>query len=197
MVGHSIESRFQINVRWKTCQKVRLGYEEEVDLGEIKDFHQIRMKWMVASINQLWTQMSKIWTQWWNEMHETQSISAESKPTLYQCNLYKYRFQTKQWFWTHNAHGWGILKWQWTWLRKSELTMDMVEENWNGNGHGWKNLKLQKIWNCNGHGWGRPRVLLLFRLFSRREKCSLALPSSGWEKWNLFICLCLCLTTNG
>ena len=77
MVGHLIESRFQINVRWKPCQKVRLGYEEEVDLGEIKDFHQIRMKWMVASVNQLWTQMSKIWTpntQWWNEM---QSISAE------------------------------------------------------------------------------------------------------------------------
>ena len=100
------------------------------------------------------------------------NLSQQGKPSLEQCHLYKYRFQTLR-IWGNSET-----------LRKSELTMDMVEENWNGNGHGWKNLKLQKIWNCNGHGWGRPRVLLLFRLFSRREKCSLALPPSGWEIWN-------------
>ena len=62
------------------------------------------------------------------------NLSQQGKPSLEQCHLYKYRFQTLR-IWGNSET-----------LRKSELTMDMVEENWNGNGHGWKNLKLQWTW---------------------------------------------------
>ena len=116
------------------------------------------------------------------------NLSQRSKPSLQQCHLYMFRFQLK----LNNRQGWENSKT----LRKSETAMDLVDEETELTMH-MVQENVEIIWTENGHGWGRPGVLLLFRLFSRREKCSLALPSSGWEKWNLFICICRCLTTNG